>query len=265
MNSASPRRGPLTLLLLAASACSRPGPADASHRAPEPPPAAPSVSTARAESSGAAAATGSAAPSVSATAPASPPPERPKAGFIAFVDGAPWSARPVGYTAVLSDNAVSLLGGGSREPRQIALDMTRTEDGERILVHLDVTDDFVGKHAYVCRADKCSPTFEGQVYRAKGKGLLATKEPSAVEILKYETIGPQTQRISLWFDFKVEAISAPKGKPLRVVGVVEDAEITDVGKPVGLLAGSPSEMQPLPEGRLPADLRPSKGRAAAPR
>jgi hypothetical protein len=177
------------------------------------------------------------------------------AGFVAFVDGAPWSTGPVRYQATLEDNAASALGG-SKEPREISLDVARPEDGERIVLHLKVVSNFVDRHALPCRTDGCRPAFEGQLYRNHNRSLFVTKAPSTIEILKDEPVDARTRRLSLWFDLRLEVVGGAKGQPVHIVGTADDAEVADIGGVVGLLAVQRVEMRTLSVDHLPAALRP---------
>lgn len=195
------------------------------------------------------------------TTAVSAPRQRP--GFVALVNGTPWTARPPRYTASLMDSMVPTMGAfrrattaGVPDPREISIDVSRADDRERIVLNLKLVPGFMGRHAYECNATKCSPRFEGQLFRAGG--FFTTKQPSVIEVTKYEQIGPQQWRISLWFDLKLDAVGGPKGKPVRAVGVVENAELIDVGEPVGLLGGNPAEMDLLSVQSLPDGVRPAQ-------
>lgn len=197
------------------------------------------------------------APTPAPSATPAPPPvaPAPKAGFVATVDGKPWSAGPVRLTATLADSMSNEMPGmpkGVTFPRSLSLDVERPEDGARIALHIDVVDRLVGKHACVCNKDTCSNDFQAHFYPPKGKPLFIA-EPSALEVVAFEDAGPDKKRISVRFDITVR--EAPGKKPVRVVGTLENAEVLDIGKPVGLLHSGGAPLEPLGVDCLPTNLR----------
>jgi hypothetical protein len=90
-----------------------------------------------------------------------------KAGFVAVSGATPWSMS-VRYHAELAD-ASRVSRSGKNEPREMVIDFARAEDGERLLLRIQMTDNPVRKYTFSCNAKSCDSPFEAQVYQAHSK------------------------------------------------------------------------------------------------